>query len=128
MQNVQMSQSQVGAPRAASPMTHPSQMGMGNVPAVSIILFHQRIYSLAFCLYTYRHVFFLQMGMSPSRMQQTQGMMGGHANNMVGQTPNQNQFMNQSSFPASATGMNVNVNQAQQSGQAAAQVRGLWLK
>ncbi|XP_056608179.1 CREB-binding protein-like isoform X1 [Triplophysa dalaica] len=92
MQNVQMSQSQVGAPRAASPMTHPSQMGMGNVPS---------------------------MGMSPSRMQQTQGMMGGHANNMVGQTPNQNQFMNQTSFSPSATAMNVN--QAQQSGQAAPQ-------
>lgn len=66
------------------------------------------------------------MGMSPSRMQQTQGMMGGHANNMVGQTPNQNQFMNQTSFSPSATGMNVN--QAQQSGQAAPQVSGLSVK
>ncbi|TRY97269.1 hypothetical protein DNTS_020570 [Danionella cerebrum] len=89
MQNVQMSQSQVGAPRAASPMTHPNQMGMGNVPA---------------------------MGMSPSRMPQAPGMMGGHANNMVGQTPNQNQFMNQTGFPASTGGMNVNVNLPQQSG------------
>lgn len=35
MQNVQMSQSPVGAPRAASPMTHPTQMGMSTVPAVS---------------------------------------------------------------------------------------------
>ncbi len=35
MQNVQMSQSPVGAPRAVSPMTHPPQMGMGTVPAVS---------------------------------------------------------------------------------------------
>lgn len=35
MQNVQMSQSPVGAPRSASPMTHPPQMGMGTIPAVS---------------------------------------------------------------------------------------------
>ncbi|XP_026065853.1 CREB-binding protein-like isoform X2 [Carassius auratus] len=90
MQNVQMSQSPVGAPRAASPMTHPPQMGMGAVP---------------------------QRGMSPSRMQQTPAMMGGHPNNMVGQPPNQNQFMNQTPFPTSAGGMNVNVNPAQQSGQ-----------
>uniref|UniRef100_A0A671RS28 histone acetyltransferase n=1 Tax=Sinocyclocheilus anshuiensis TaxID=1608454 RepID=A0A671RS28_9TELE len=89
MQNVQMSQSPVEAPRAVSPMTHPPQMGMGTVPRV----------------------------MSPSRMQQAPAMMGGHANNMVGQTPNQNQFMNQTPFPASAGGMNVNVNLAQQSGQ-----------
>uniref|UniRef100_A0A8C1CNQ9 histone acetyltransferase n=1 Tax=Cyprinus carpio carpio TaxID=630221 RepID=A0A8C1CNQ9_CYPCA len=88
MQNVQMSQSPVGAPRAVSPMTHPTQMGMGTV-----------------------------RGMSPSRMQQAPAMMGGHANNMVGQTPNQNQFMNQTPFPASTGGMNVNVNLAQQSGQ-----------
>ncbi|XP_073721148.1 histone lysine acetyltransferase CREBBP-like isoform X2 [Misgurnus anguillicaudatus] len=94
MQNVQMSQSQGAAPRAVSPMTHPGQMGMGSVPS---------------------------MGMSPSRMQQTPGMMGGHPNNMVGQTPSQNQFMNQTSFSASSAGMNVNVNQAQQSGQSAVQ-------
>ncbi|XP_051570050.1 CREB-binding protein-like isoform X2 [Myxocyprinus asiaticus] len=94
MQNVQMNQSPVGAPRAASPMTHPNQMGMGTVSAMS---------------------------MSPSRMPQAQGMMGGHANNMVGQTTNQNQFMNQTPFPASAGGMNVNVNLAQQSGQGVVQ-------
>ncbi len=63
------------------------------------------------------------MGMSPSRLSQAPPMMGGHANNMVGQTPNQNQFMNQTPFPASAGGMNVNVNLAQQSGQTVPQVR-----
>ncbi|XP_051573028.1 CREB-binding protein-like isoform X2 [Myxocyprinus asiaticus] len=94
MQNVQMNQSPVGAPRAPSPMTHPNQMGMGTVSAMS---------------------------MSPSRMPQGQGMMGGHANNMVGQTTNQNQFMNQTLFPTSAGSMNVNVNLAQQSGQGVAQ-------
>lgn len=65
---------------------------------------------------------FLQMGMSPSRMQQAPSMMAGHANNMVGQPPNQNQFMNQTPFPSSAGGMNVNVNLAQQSGQSVPQV------
>lgn len=65
---------------------------------------------------------FLQMGMSPSRMQQAPSMMAGHANNMVGQPPNQNQFMNQTPF-SSAGGMNVNVNLSQQSGQSVPQVR-----
>lgn len=65
----------------------------------------------------------LQMVMSPSRMMQAQGMMEGHANNMVGQTPNQNQFMNQTHFPTSTGGLNVNF--AQQAGQAGGtQVRG----
>lgn len=50
------------------------------------------------------------MGMSPSRMPQTQGMMGSHANNMVPQPANQGQFMSQSQFTAAASGaMNVNV-------------------
>ncbi|MCJ8739495.1 hypothetical protein PDJAM_G00047830 [Pangasius djambal] len=88
MQNVQMSQSPVGS-RAASPMNHLPQLNIGSVSP---------------------------MVMSPSRMMQAQGMMGGHANNMVGQTPNQNQFMNQTHFPASAGGINVNF--AQQPGQA----------
>lgn len=51
MQNVQMSQSQVGAPRAASPMTHPSQMSMGNVPAVSVIWFYQAAVVALFSVY-----------------------------------------------------------------------------
>lgn len=50
------------------------------------------------------------MGMSSSRMPQTQGMMGSHANNMVPQPANQGQFMSQSQFTAAAGGaMNVNV-------------------
>ncbi|KAJ7989327.1 hypothetical protein DPEC_G00303390 [Dallia pectoralis] len=84
MQNVQMSQAPMGA-RAASPMNHPQQMNMGSVPA---------------------------MGMSPSRMPQAQGMMGQHANSMVGQTANQSQFIPQSQFPPSAPpggGMGVNM-------------------
>uniref|UniRef100_A0AAY4BYQ9 histone acetyltransferase n=1 Tax=Denticeps clupeoides TaxID=299321 RepID=A0AAY4BYQ9_9TELE len=48
-----------------------------------------------------------RMGMSPSRMPQTQGIMGGHPNTMVGQTPNQSQFLNQTQFPAPSGGMNV---------------------
>ncbi|XP_062840923.1 CREB binding protein b isoform X2 [Trichomycterus rosablanca] len=88
MQNVQISQSPVGS-RAPSPMNHPAQMNMGSVNTV---------------------------GMSPSRMMQAQSMMGAHANNMVGQTPNQNQFMNQTQFPNSAAAVNVNL--AQQAGQA----------
>lgn len=65
----------------------------------------------------------LQMVMSPSRMMGVQGMMGGHTNNMVGQSPSQNQFMNQTHFPTSAGGINVNF--AQQAGQAGStQVRG----
>lgn len=60
------------------------------------------------------HLFLLavlyQMGMSPSRMPQTQGMMGNHANNMVTQPANQNQFLPQGQFSAAAGGaMNVNV-------------------
>ncbi|KAF4110440.1 hypothetical protein G5714_009692 [Onychostoma macrolepis] len=47
---MQMSPSAVGAPRSASGMTHPPQMGMGTVPA---------------------------MGMSPSRFPQAPAMMGG---------------------------------------------------
>lgn len=51
-----------------------------------------------------------QMGMSPSRMPQTQGMMGSHTNNMVAQPTNQGQFLQQNQFPAAAGGaMNVNV-------------------
>ncbi|XP_058266335.1 CREB binding protein b isoform X2 [Hemibagrus wyckioides] len=88
MQNVQISQSTVGS-RAASPMNHLPQMNMGSVSP---------------------------MVMSPSRMMGVQGMMGGHTNNMVGQSPNQNQFMNQTHFPTSSGGINVNF--AQQAGQA----------
>lgn len=50
------------------------------------------------------------MGMSPSRMPQTQGIMGSHANNMVSQQANQGQFLQQGQFPVSAGGaMNVNI-------------------
>lgn len=46
------------------------------------------------------------MGMSPSRMPQTQGMMG----NMAAQPANQSQFLPQGQFTAAAGGaMNVNV-------------------
>uniref|UniRef100_A0A7N9AR50 histone acetyltransferase n=1 Tax=Mastacembelus armatus TaxID=205130 RepID=A0A7N9AR50_9TELE len=52
----------------------------------------------------------LYLGMSPSRMPQAQGMMGGHANNMVAQSANQAQFLPQGQFSAAAGGaMNVNV-------------------
>uniref|UniRef100_A0A4W6BUD5 histone acetyltransferase n=1 Tax=Lates calcarifer TaxID=8187 RepID=A0A4W6BUD5_LATCA len=92
MQNAQMSQAPLGA-RAPSPMNHPQQMNMSSVPP---------------------------MVMSPSRMPQTQGMMGGHANNMVTQTANQGQFMPQGQFPAAAGGaMNVNVGMGQPITQAA---------
>lgn len=56
-----------------------------------------------------------QMGLSPSRMPQAQGMMAGHGGgNMVGQTANQGQFLPQTQFPpgpaVAATGaMNVTV-------------------
>ncbi|KAM4598373.1 CREB binding protein b [Polymixia lowei] len=84
MQNVQMSQAPMGV-RAVSPMNHPQQMNMSSVPA---------------------------MGMSPSRMPQAQGMMGNHANNMVGQPANQGQFLPQGQFPAAAGGaMNVGLGQ-----------------
>lgn len=46
---------------------------------------------------------------------QAQSMMGAHANSMVGQTPSQNQFMNQTPFPNSAAAVNVNL--TQQAGQ-----------
>ncbi|KAK3520326.1 hypothetical protein QTP70_021365 [Hemibagrus guttatus] len=88
MPNVQISQSTVGS-RSASPMNHLPQLNMGSVSP---------------------------MVMSPSRMMQVQGLMGGHTNNMVGQSPNQNQFVNQTHFPTSAGGINVNF--AQQTGQA----------
>ncbi|XP_060748114.1 CREB binding protein b isoform X2 [Tachysurus vachellii] len=88
MQNVQISQTTVGS-RAASPMNHLPQMNMGSVSP---------------------------MVMSPSRMMPGQGLLGNHVNNMVGQSPNQNQFMNQTHFPTSAGGINVKF--AQQAGQA----------
>uniref|UniRef100_A0A8D0CUE5 histone acetyltransferase n=1 Tax=Sander lucioperca TaxID=283035 RepID=A0A8D0CUE5_SANLU len=88
MQNAQMSQAPMGA-RAPSPMNHPQQMNMSSVPA---------------------------MGMSPSRMPQTQGMMGSHANNMVAQPANQGQFLPQGQFTGS---MNLNVGLGQPISQAA---------
>ncbi|TMS15573.1 CREB-binding protein [Larimichthys crocea] len=92
MQNAQMSQAPMGA-RAPSPMNHPQQMNMSSVSA---------------------------MGMSPSRMPQTQGMMGSHANNMVAQPTNQGQFLPQGQFTAAAGGaMNVNVGLGQPITQAA---------
>ncbi|XP_049416437.1 CREB binding protein b isoform X7 [Epinephelus fuscoguttatus] len=92
MQNAQMSQAPMGA-RAPSPMNHPQQMNINSVPA---------------------------MGMSPSRMPQTPGMMGSHANNMVAQPGNQGQFLPQGQFTAAAGGaMNVNVGLSQPLTQAA---------
>lgn len=44
-----------------------------------------------------------QMGMSPSRMPQAQGMMAAHfSGNMVGQTSSQGQFLPQTQFPTGA--------------------------
>ncbi|KAI5628801.1 CREB-binding protein isoform X2 [Silurus asotus] len=80
MQNMPMSQSTVGS-RAASPMNHQPQMNKGSVSP---------------------------MVRSPSRMMQAQGIMGGHANSIVSQTHNQNQFMNQAHFPTSAGCINGN--------------------
>ena len=67
--------------------------------------------------------------MSPSRMPQTQGMMGSHASNMVPQPANQGQFLSQGQFSAPAGGaMNVNVGMGQPITQAAVtQVRKLGL-
>ncbi|XP_013769098.1 CREB binding protein b [Pundamilia nyererei] len=82
VQNTQMPQAPMGA-RTPSPRNHPQQMNMNSMPA---------------------------MGMSPSRMPQTQGIMGSHANNMVSQPANQGQFLQQGQFPVSAGGaMNVNI-------------------
>lgn len=53
-----------------------------------------------------------QVSMSPSRLIQGQNIMGGHPNNMTGQVPNQNQFINQTPFPPTAAGMNVNMTQS----------------
>ena len=79
-------------------------------------------------LYSFSSLF-PQMGMSPSRMPQTQGMMGSHANNMVAQPANQGQFLPQGQFPAAAGGaMNVNVGLGQPITQpAVTQVRRLML-
>ncbi|XP_055507500.1 CREB-binding protein-like isoform X1 [Leucoraja erinacea] len=49
----------------------------------------------------------VQMGMSPSRLSNPQGLMGVHANN-IGQPSPQNQFLNQNQFPPASGGMNVN--------------------
>nr|XP_033818435.1 CREB-binding protein isoform X3 [Geotrypetes seraphini] len=79
--NVQMPQAPMG-PRTPTPLTHPAQMNnMGSVPA---------------------------MAMSPSRTSQPQSMMGAHSNNMMGQAPTPNQFLQQNPFPASSGTMNVN--------------------
>ncbi|XP_048847008.1 LOW QUALITY PROTEIN: CREB-binding protein-like [Brienomyrus brachyistius] len=91
MQNMQMNQPPMGS-RASSPMNHPVQMNMSSVPPLA---------------------------MSPSRMPQHQSMMGNHANNMVGQTASQAQFMPQTQFPPASGTMNVNVGLGQSVGQAA---------
>lgn len=74
----------------------------------------------------------LQMGMSPSRMPQTPGMMAAHGGgSMVGQTASQGQFLAQTQFPpgsaaVAATGaMNVpvGVGMGQPQAQAVTQVR-----
>ncbi|XP_066496468.1 CREB-binding protein isoform X2 [Tiliqua scincoides] len=79
--NVQMPQAPMG-PRAASPMNHPVQMNnLGSVSA---------------------------MAMSPSRMPQSQNMMGAHSNSLMGQASTQNQFLPQNQFPASGGTLNVN--------------------
>uniref|UniRef100_A0A3Q3B571 histone acetyltransferase n=1 Tax=Kryptolebias marmoratus TaxID=37003 RepID=A0A3Q3B571_KRYMA len=81
MQNAQMPQAPMGA-RAPSPMSHPPQINMNPVPT---------------------------MGMSPSRMPQTPGMLGTHTSN-VSQPANQGQFLPQGQFPGAAGGaMNVNM-------------------
>ncbi|XP_053131902.1 CREB-binding protein isoform X2 [Hemicordylus capensis] len=79
--NVQMAQAPMG-PRTASPMNHPVQMNnVGSVPV---------------------------MAMSPSRMPQSQNMMGAHSNNLMGQASTQNQFLPQNQFPASSGTLHVN--------------------
>ncbi|CAG5897786.1 unnamed protein product [Menidia menidia] len=96
MQNAQMSQAPMGA-RAPSPRSHPQQMNMSSVQA---------------------------MGMSPSRIPQTQGMMSGHSNNMVSQQANQGQFLpqGQGQFSGPASGaMNVNIGLGQAMSQPAQQ-------
>lgn len=68
------------------------------------------------------------MGMSPSRMPPTQGMIGSHANNMVPQPANQGQFMSQSQFTAAAAGaMNVNAGLGQPITQPAVSQVGIFL-
>lgn len=68
------------------------------------------------------------MGMSPSRMPQTQGMMGSHANNMVPQPANQGQFMSQGQFTAAVGGaMNVNVGLGQPKTQPAVSQVGIFV-
>lgn len=48
----------------------------------------------------------LQVGMSPSRMPQAQGIMPGHSN-MVGQTPSQGQFLPQTHFTPGSGAVSV---------------------
>lgn len=63
------------------------------------------------------------MGMSPSRIPQTPGMMGNHAGNMVTQPANQGHFLPQGQFPSATGGaMNVNVGMGQPVTQPGAQV------
>ncbi|KAM4697951.1 CREB-binding protein isoform 3-T3 [Rhinophrynus dorsalis] len=83
--NVQMPSAPLG-PRAASPLNHPTQMNnMGSVPA---------------------------MAMSPSRMSQPQSIMSAHANNLMGPTQTQNQFLQQQSqFPSNTGSLAVGIGQ-----------------
>ncbi|XP_051550734.1 histone lysine acetyltransferase CREBBP-like isoform X3 [Myxocyprinus asiaticus] len=83
MTNVPMSQAPM-ATRAASPVNHPQQINMNQVPT---------------------------MNMSPTRMPQTQGMLGSHGGNMVAQTANQTQFIPQAQFPTNTNAMNVSMGQ-----------------
>ncbi|XP_025032115.1 CREB-binding protein-like [Python bivittatus] len=79
--NAQMPPASVG-PRAASPLNHPIQMN--SMASVST------------------------MALSPSRMPQSQNVMGGHSGNLLGPPAAQTQFLSQNQFPASSGVLNVN--------------------
>ncbi len=54
MQNVQMLQSPVGAPQPVSPMTHPPQMSMGTIQAVSsMTVAAERFAIVALCSFAF---------------------------------------------------------------------------
>ncbi|XP_032086357.1 CREB-binding protein [Thamnophis elegans] len=79
--NAQMPPASVG-PRAASPLNHPVQMN--SMASVST------------------------MALSPSRMPQSQNVMGAHSGNLLGQPTSQTQFLPQNQYSASSGVLNVN--------------------
>ncbi|KAF7242948.1 CREB-binding protein [Varanus komodoensis] len=99
-----------GIPQVAATMGQPQPVRppMQNFAFVPIE-FHSVVFSSVFqpVQITLNLLAVFQMALSPSRMPQSQNMIGAHSNNLMGQASTQNQFLPQNPFPASSGTLNV---------------------